>query len=525
MYNQLAAKQEGHLEQMRIDLAHEPDFVIASLAVHPSTRELSRDRERLVIEPRVMQVLVALHRAGGAVVSKDDLAQSCWEGRVVGEDAINRVLSRLRKVSETIGKDIFRIETVTRVGYRLIPDGKQTMPLLVMKNGVVGRRAVLIGGGVLALTGAAAFWLGRGETDQADDLPAKSRELARRGREAMLYGTPEQVEEAIALFRQATAATSDSTYLWGALALAYSQQAMQSRQQDFERLITLADSAAERALAIDPDNPEAKVVRIFGAKTRGDRVHMARQLSALVKRHPDNGTANRVYAFHLSHTGRNSEALPHLERAMAIEPYAPPDAYAKGAMLWSLNRLDEATLAYDRGFSQWPRHYGVWFSRYKYLAYTGRVSEARAMMLDVGKRPTGIPEENFEINDTELIALTTRHPADIARAIEVHMNAARTGVGFAINAMLFAAVTDNPDLLFEIADAIYFDRGFQLGQQRYTREQGLYSPTKRRPTHFLFERPLAPYWRDPRFDTLVDRLGLKEYWRMTGSTPDYLRAA
>lgn len=112
---------ESYVEHLRIDLAHEPDFAIGSLSVHPSTRELSRFDARHVIEPRVMQVLVALYKADGAVVSKDDLALSCWEGRVVGEDAINRVISRLRRASEGIGQGAFLVQTVTRVGYRLRP--------------------------------------------------------------------------------------------------------------------------------------------------------------------------------------------------------------------------------------------------------------------------------------------------------------------------------------------------------------------------------------------------------------------
>ena len=47
-----------------------------------------------------MQVLVALHRAFPNVVSRDDLIASCWEGRVVGDDAINRAIGRLRRLSE-----------------------------------------------------------------------------------------------------------------------------------------------------------------------------------------------------------------------------------------------------------------------------------------------------------------------------------------------------------------------------------------------------------------------------------------
>src|SRR5258708_29584401 len=67
-----------------------------------------------------MQVLVALYRAKGAVVSRDDLIARCWEGRIVGEDAINRAIWRLRKLAEADGDANFTIETIPRVGYRLV---------------------------------------------------------------------------------------------------------------------------------------------------------------------------------------------------------------------------------------------------------------------------------------------------------------------------------------------------------------------------------------------------------------------
>ena len=102
-----------------IILAHEQSFGIGQAEFHPATREVRFDGQTYVIEPRVMQLLIALHRAEGAVVNKDDLLQSCWDGRIVGEDAINRVVSRLRRVAENDAGGQFRIETITRVGYRL----------------------------------------------------------------------------------------------------------------------------------------------------------------------------------------------------------------------------------------------------------------------------------------------------------------------------------------------------------------------------------------------------------------------
>lgn len=104
----------------RIELAHEPDFVLSGLTVSPSRREVVRDDgEREVIEHRVMQVLIALSKAKGNIVTRDELITLCWDGRVVGEDAIHRVISRLRKLATGIGAGSIEIETITKIGYRL----------------------------------------------------------------------------------------------------------------------------------------------------------------------------------------------------------------------------------------------------------------------------------------------------------------------------------------------------------------------------------------------------------------------
>jgi len=102
----------------RIELAHEPDFALGRLKVRPSLREIEFDGGPETVDRRVMQVLVALARAEGGVVSRDDLIGSCWGGVVVGEDAINSCIGRLRRAAEASG-NAFVIEAVPRVGYRL----------------------------------------------------------------------------------------------------------------------------------------------------------------------------------------------------------------------------------------------------------------------------------------------------------------------------------------------------------------------------------------------------------------------
>jgi formylglycine-generating enzyme required for sulfatase activity/DNA-binding winged helix-turn-helix (wHTH) protein len=103
--------------QAPIDLAREPRFRIGAVEVSPSTRELVAAGRRETLQPRVMQVLVALARRWGEVVSRDELIAMCWGGRVVGEDAINRCIFSVRQVGNTYGA--FSVETILRVGYRL----------------------------------------------------------------------------------------------------------------------------------------------------------------------------------------------------------------------------------------------------------------------------------------------------------------------------------------------------------------------------------------------------------------------
>jgi DNA-binding winged helix-turn-helix (wHTH) protein len=102
-----------------IGLAREPDFTLGALRVSPSAREVTFGGWRDSLEPRVMQVLVALNQARGAVVSRDELLARCWEGRIVGEDAINRAIGRLRRLAKADAGASFVIETIPRVGYRL----------------------------------------------------------------------------------------------------------------------------------------------------------------------------------------------------------------------------------------------------------------------------------------------------------------------------------------------------------------------------------------------------------------------
>jgi TolB-like protein/DNA-binding winged helix-turn-helix (wHTH) protein len=102
-----------------VDLGREPDFALGPLRVLPSTCEVVVGPRRETVQPRAMQVLVALARAHGAVVSRDQLIDMCWEGRVIGEDAINRAIAKVRAAAGLSDPPAFEVETIPRIGFRL----------------------------------------------------------------------------------------------------------------------------------------------------------------------------------------------------------------------------------------------------------------------------------------------------------------------------------------------------------------------------------------------------------------------
>ena len=100
-----------------IDLAQAEPFRLGAAEVHPALSEVIWEGGRAAVQHRVMQVLVVLGTHPDKVISRDVLVETCWGGRIVGDDAINRCISQLRKLAQRTGA--FQVETIPRVGYRL----------------------------------------------------------------------------------------------------------------------------------------------------------------------------------------------------------------------------------------------------------------------------------------------------------------------------------------------------------------------------------------------------------------------
>lgn len=72
------------------------------------------------IEPKAMQVLLALAARPGEFVSKDVLIDEVWRGRPVSDDCLTRAVHAIRQALDDDPRDPRFIETRTNVGYRLV---------------------------------------------------------------------------------------------------------------------------------------------------------------------------------------------------------------------------------------------------------------------------------------------------------------------------------------------------------------------------------------------------------------------
>ena len=85
-------------------------------------RELTRGGESVAVEPQVFDLLVHLIENRDRVVTKDDLIETVWDGRIVSESTLTSRINAARKAVGDSGKDQIMIRTLARKGFRFVGD-------------------------------------------------------------------------------------------------------------------------------------------------------------------------------------------------------------------------------------------------------------------------------------------------------------------------------------------------------------------------------------------------------------------
>ena len=97
-------------------------FGFGDCVLDADRRELTRGGEPIAIGPQVFDLLVYLVRNRERVVSKDDLLDVVWSGRIVSESTLTSHINAVRKAIGDSGEEQRLIRTVARKGFRFIGD-------------------------------------------------------------------------------------------------------------------------------------------------------------------------------------------------------------------------------------------------------------------------------------------------------------------------------------------------------------------------------------------------------------------
>jgi DNA-binding winged helix-turn-helix (wHTH) protein/Flp pilus assembly protein TadD len=502
----------------KVELAHEPPFRLGVLDVEPATRQLKSAICSETIEPRVMQVLVALYRAD-TIVTRDELTERCWGGRVVGDDAINRVLSRIRHIAGDIGEGSFSVETITKVGYRLVADGRlqpdaaaEVAPAPV--RFALDRRDIVLGLGAAAALAALAgtVWVTSGSTNGQSPEARLLYDKAIALRESTSRADDRQ---AIAYLREAVRIAPDYGEAWGALAFEYRNALLGHPAEEVagfeERLL----EAIRQANRYDPGNADAAFAR------RVQRLHFGRWDTMepvyrdLAGRFPSHSTGHSLLGSLLMDVGRWSDAVEALQTAKKLRALAPLPRYKLTVSLWSAGRISEAEQEIDEAL-RWSAHGAIWQTKIKLLAMTGKPQAALTIVNDASAKPGAETEEDLARWRLFLSAMISRAPADVERAVADLVEFARQDTGTPVPQAFECAMLGARDTAFAILEGCYLGIG-DWAAKRPADPSGNAS-------HPLFQPQARSLWGDPRFARILDGIGLEQYWRETGTLPDYRRA-
>lgn len=498
-------------EDTPVPLASRGDVRLGPALIRPSMRTVEGPDGKVVVEPRVMQVLLALVDANGAVISREDFLRKCWGGRIVGDDAINRAVAEARRVAQTTGAG-YRIETIARVGYRLERDDDESVSpkfgpdqeaRASRRKVLAGAAAAMLvtGGGGLAYSSLRNRWRVQDLIDQAKALQAR--------------GVDNPHSRAAELYRQAISLDPDRAESWGRLSLALTALANDAGSTDFGQ----AQRAAEKALALDPNEPSARTSMAVIKRGLDDWVTFESELLAALRADPANLPALNYMTTFLQGVGRCEESRKFNELALGIEPLAPDFLFKRAFKFWIFGRPAEADRVSARALELWPGHAGVWNARVTILAFTGRPEAAQKMVED-DKSHVQIGAPAAAMWRTGLQALATHSPADVDRLREIAFRSALLAPGIGANAVMLLSSLRELDAAFQVAEGFLMRRGRMASASDTAAAPGMYADTGWRGTQWLFTPATRAFRADPRFTRFCEGLGYLDYWRARRVWPD-----
>ncbi len=432
-----------------------------------------------------MSVFLLLTQQVGLVVTRKTLFEHCWGRAAVGDDSLNRTLTRIRQMLGIVGATELTIETVPRTGYRLVERGGPP------KCGTAIHPAA---------TPAYDCWR---------------------------LGLPCVDAESIALLEAALANQGGDASDWGMLALLLRKAAEYADSADCAGFVGRCETAARKALAVDPEEPNARTALAGLSPLFGNWISARMELIEVTRIDPDHPPTLHDLAVLEMATGRPITASPIMERLLVADRFAATFHYKRMYHLWALGDLRALEQISAQALALWPRHPAIWIARFWTLIFTSRSDQAVRLAADEHSLPP-IPPAAFRFLKctAELVRTRERGTAD-DQAVSAHaataVSAASSGPANAVAALMSLCAIDAIDQAFEVANGYYLGRGIAATPLRWNAQDPSITDQHRRVTQPLFIPSAEGMRQDPRFTELCRDIGMADYWARFSIVPDFLQ--
>jgi DNA-binding winged helix-turn-helix (wHTH) protein/Tfp pilus assembly protein PilF len=293
-------------------------------------RRLCNAGEIIPLAPKAFDVLVALVRRAGTLVTKRELLDLVWLDVSVEEGVLAVYVSALRKSLGESVEGAAYIETVPRAGYRFwagVTHRKAPVELLSMKWPI----------------GA---------------LPARAEvsELIGRGRACLMTASRSEIPRAIDAFRSAIELDPDCAAAHAGLAAAHCAEA-ELRLAAPDVAYTSARTAALRALAMEAANADAQVALgtvlfLSDWNWTGAR----RSLERALELNADHTEGWLLYGRLLEALGYLAEGLAAKQRVLERDPSSATVHLQIALSYWNQRRYDDMIAWATRSLELDPHH-------------------------------------------------------------------------------------------------------------------------------------------------------------------------
>ncbi len=364
----------------------EKSFRIEDWLVEVRLGRLSRGRQAVHLEPQVMKVLAFLASKPHEVVTKDELLDGLWNGSIGSDAALARCISRIRVAFGDNAKAQRIIETIPKIGYRLVADVRHGRPDDVSRSGWKWLPAAAAG--LVLAVGVVSQFTGAGDSDALAGYDERAVEAYRKGRDMHAKYTYPFNQNAIAHFESAVAieptfglahaglsdALVQEAYYWGgeraAEALHHAERAVELEPERVETVRALGKALSingfeeraldvfDQALEIDPDDWASALQSANLYFQRLDFDNAERHYLAALRVAPKLDIAMSNLGYLYLKSGDTDAARQWFERALELFPLQQHAASRLAMLEMFTGQPDTARARCERLVESYPKQYG-----------------------------------------------------------------------------------------------------------------------------------------------------------------------